>query len=637
MKTMHAYPVRMLSATLASLLATTALATGPAKPPADAPQEAALSARLQQEEARLRPQRAAFAGHFRQAYARYPSIPAGTLEAIAYVQSRWMHLAPEPASEGGSHQHMPRAYGVMGLYHGEGFADQVGEGARLLGVPASRVIGDPRTNILAAAALLEREIRATGTLARPAHDDIAGALAGYAGFSAGGGRVQDFARTSFAYDVLLAQDRGVNDRGIVVPERAVRWERAFTPAQLIQQKAPFVRLDVEGDRVVTGQYAIDPVSETLRQTAPAGDDRLRASADVGIMSTDYGPAIWNPAHSSNYTASRSASVSAVTVHTAQGSYAGTISWFKNSSANVSAHYVIRSSDGQVTQMVRNHHTAWHVRSHNSYTLGIEHEGYVNNSSWYTSAMYNSSAALVRSFCSKYSAISCTSAYSGPASSGINVLPTSVKIKGHQHYSGQTHTDPGINWNWGHYYNLLNPGSGGTTRVLDSFESSVGHFNTSPAYSGSTTGISSASVAERNCSIRHNGSCSLRVLLKDNTSSSSSWAVRLLSGSGSPSNNSSLSRSNGRVGFWAYAAGSGMSVAVGIDDSDGTERSTTRSLAANTWTWVEWDLTNSGHWNAWVGGNGAISAGSVTLDAIWLYRAQTSYDVNVYIDNVTVKN
>ncbi|WP_211371869.1 N-acetylmuramoyl-L-alanine amidase [Marilutibacter maris] len=641
MKTIKTPAAGLLSATLASLLASTALAAPPQAAPAAA-EDAALNQRLQQEEARLRPQRAAFAGHFRQAYARYPAIPAGTLEAIAYVQSRWMHLSPEPASEGGSHQHMPRAYGVMGLYHGEGFADQVGEGARLLGVPAARVIADPRTNILAAAALLDREIRASSPLAHPANDDIAAALAAYAGFSSGDApvarsAVMDFAHTSFAYDVLLAQDRGVNDRGIVVPERAVRWEHAFTPAQLIQQKAPFVRLDVEADRVITDQYAIDPVSETLMRTAPAGGDRVQANADVGITSTDYGPAIWNPAHSSNYTASRSASVSAVTIHTAQGSYSGTISWFKNSSANVSAHYVIRSSDGQVTQMVRNHHTAWHVRSHNSYTLGIEHEGYVNNSSWYTSAMYNSSAALVRSFCSKYSAISCASAYSGPASSGINVLPTSVKIKGHQHYSGQTHTDPGINWNWGSYYNLLNPGSGGTTKVLDSFESSVGHFNTSPAYSGSTTGISSASLAERNCSIRHNGSCSLRVLLKDNTSSSSSWAVRLLSGSGSPSNNTSLSRSNGRVGFWVYSAGSGMSVAVGIDDSDGTERSTSRSLAANTWTWVEWDLTNSGHWNAWVGGNGAITAGSVTLDAIWLYRAQTSYDVNVYIDNVTVKN
>ncbi|SOD50879.1 N-acetylmuramoyl-L-alanine amidase [Pseudoxanthomonas wuyuanensis] len=636
---MKTYSVRMMSAIASGLLAAGATAAPPMTSAPLAQGDPALATRLQTEENRLRPQRAEFASHFRQAYARYPSIPAGTLEAIAYVQSRWMHLAPDPAAHGGNHHHMPQAYGVMGLYQGEGFADQVGEAARLLGVPASRVAEDPLTNVLGAAALLDREIRAGSTQLNPASDEIAPALMRYAGYSPRPGKIEDFARTSFAFDVLLAQDRGVDDRGIVVPERPVRWERAFNPEQLIQQRAPFVRLDVAGDRVFTEQFAIDPRTETLRRASTGADGRVQTNAtDVGILSTDYGPAIWDPAHSSNYTASRSQAVSAVTIHTAQGSYAGTISWFKNSSANVSAHYVIRSSDGQVTQMVRHAHTAWHVGSHNSYTLGIEHEGYVNNSSWYTTAMYNASSALVRHFCASYSGITCASAYNGAASSGINVLPTSVKIKGHQHYSNQTHTDPGINWDWPRYYALLNPGSGGTTKLLDTFESSVGHFDTSPSYSGSTTGIAATSSATRDCSTRRNGNCSLRVLLKDNTASSADWAVRLLSASGSPSGNVALTRANGRVGFWVYSGGSGMSVAVGIDDSDGTERSVSRALAANTWTYVEWSLTDSAQWNAWVGNaNGAITASSVHLDAIWLYRAQTAYDVNVYIDDVQIRN
>ncbi|WP_219339585.1 N-acetylmuramoyl-L-alanine amidase [Luteimonas salinisoli] len=591
----------------------------------------ALEQRLRQEETRLRAERAAYPGHFRRAYAAYPRIPAGTLEAIAYVQSRWQPLAPEAENHG--HHHMPAAYGVMGLYAGDGFADQVGEAAALLGVPAERIKADPATNILAAAALLDRLMRGK-TVAAP--EDAAAVLARYAGFGQdpGDSAVGDYARASFAFDVLLALDRGVNEKGMVVPQRAVAWEQAFDADTLVKLNAPFVRLDVEGDRIETEVHAIDPVSERLVRRG----DASAKGPDVQPLSTDYGPAIWNPAHSSNYTASRSATVSAVTIHTAQGSYAGTISWFKNASANVSAHYVIRSSDGQVTQMVRHAHTGWHVRNHNSYTLGIEHEGYVNNSSWYTSAMYNASAALVRHFCASYSAISCTAAYSGAPSSGINVLPTSVRIKGHQHFSGQTHTDPGINWNWGHYYGLLNPGSGGGTTYLDRFESSVGHFNTSPAYSGSTTGISTASTATRDCTTRRYGNCSLRVLLKDNPNSSASWAVRLLSGAGNPGSNTALTRANGRIGFWVWSGGSGMSVGVGIDDSDGTERSVNRSVPANQWTYVEWSLTNSAQWNAWVGNaNGAITAATVKLDAIWLYRAQTSYDVNVYIDDVQIRN
>lgn len=644
---MKRHAVMMLSAVTASLAASAALAQGIETSAA----EVKLAAQLDAEEAARAPQRQAFRQYFRQAYARYPSIPAGTLEAIAYVQSRWQQLQPDPRRQmqAEAHHHMPAAHGVMGLYAGQGFADQVSEAARLLGVPAEQVRRDARSNVLSAAALLDREIRkdqpAASRVQPATPESIRPALMRYAGFSpspveaARASAIDDYARTSFAYDVLLAQDRGVNDRGIVVPERTIEWERAFDVDQLIKLHAPLVRLDVANDRVETDAYVVDPRSETLQRRDPSKvDDGMASPAtDVGIQSTDYGPAIWDPASSSNYTASRSAAIGAVTLHTAQGSYAGTISWFKNSAAQVSAHYVIRSSDGQVTQMVRNAHTAWHVRSHNSYTLGIEHEGYIDNSSWYTSAMYNASAALVRDFCGKYGSIPCSSAYSGAASSGINVLPDSVKIKGHQHYSGQTHTDPGIYWNWANYYTLLNPGSGGTTKLLDSFESSVGHFTTSPTYSGSTAGISTASTAGRDCSVQKNGSCSLRVLLKDDAASSANWAVRLLSGAGSPGSNTSLSRANGSVGFWVYAGGSGMSVALGIDDSDGTERSVSRSLAANTWTYVSWSLTDAAQWNAWAGGDGAITASSVTLDAVWLYRDQTSYDVNLYIDDVQVRN
>lgn len=81
----------------------------------------------------------------------------------------------------------------------------------------------------------------------------------------------------------------------------------------------------------------------------------------------------------------------------------------------------------------------------------------------------------------------------------------------------------------------------------------------------------------------------------------------------------------------------MSVGLGIDDSDGTERSINRSIPANRWTYVEWTLSDAAQWNPWAGNsNGAINANEATLDAIWLYRAQTSYNVQLYIDNVQIK-
>lgn len=152
------------------------------------------------------------------------------------------------------------------------------------------------------------------------------------------------------------------------------------------------------------------------------------------------------------------------------------------------------------------------------------------------------------------------------------------------------------------------------------------------------GISTQSSATRDCNISRQGSCSLRVLLKDDTGSNSDWQVRLLSGAGSPGANVPLS-GDGRIGYWVYSAGSGMRVAIGIDDSDGTERGYSKSLAADSWTFVEWNLADSDDWYAWAGGaNGTINADSVTLDAVWILRdPDTAYDLNVYLDEVQVQD
>ena len=588
--------------------------------------------RLQAQERLLVAERAHYPAMFQAAYARYPDIPAGTLEALAYSQSRWHQLRPD---RNGEPRHgMPQAWGVMGLYAGDGFADQVGEAAALLGTTPEQVKHNPSTNILAAAVLLDRELRGT------ARDDeaLAQALQRYAGFGGtqGASAIDDYARASFAFDVLLGLDRGVDDNGIRVPERPVQWERAFPADMMATLGAPMVRLDVEHDTVETDVFEVDPRTEQLVARAGergGGQTDLVAKNDTASLATvDFPGARW--VSSPNYSSRSGTAVREVAIHTMQGSYAGSISWFQNSASQVSAHYLIRSSDGQVTQMVRESQKAWHVGSHNAHSIGIEHEGYISNPDWYTNAMYNTSAAITRQSCSRYAGIVCTRAMKTYTASKLS--DSSYDILGHQNLTDNSHTDPGQYWNWSKYYGLINPGSGGTTKILDSFESSVGHFVTSPTYSGSTTGISTASTAKRNCSMRHNGSCSLQVRLVDNTSSSAAWAVRLLSGSGNPGSNTALSR-NGRIGFWVYVAGSGMKVAVGIDDSDGTERSTSKAIAANKWTYVEWKLSDAAQWNAWAGNsNGTINASTVKLDAIWFLHANTSYTVNAYIDNVQLK-
>ncbi|MFJ6906645.1 N-acetylmuramoyl-L-alanine amidase [Streptomyces griseoluteus] len=175
-----------------------------------------------------------------------------------------------------------------------------------------------------------------------------------------------------------------------------------------------------------------------REVAPE-----RGSLAPAAQSPDYPSALWVPANPANYAVGRTAAISKVVIHVTEGSYAGTISWFQNPSAQVSAHYVVRSSDGQITQTVREKDTAWHARSGNASGIGIEHEGYIDNPSWFTDAMYRSSAALTASICARY-----------------GIPKDRAHIVGHSEVPGNDHTDPGPNWNWTYYMQLVGGSTGG---------------------------------------------------------------------------------------------------------------------------------------------------------------------------------
>jgi N-acetyl-anhydromuramyl-L-alanine amidase AmpD len=188
----------------------------------------------------------------------------------------------------------------------------------------------------------------------------------------------------------------------------------------------------------------EEVSVPARTVRPERGRYARAaSGEQGVLSPDYPPAAWVAANAANYTTGRTASISTVVVHVTQGSYAGTINWFQNPASQVSAHYVVRSSDGQITQMVRDKDTAYHARSANSSSLGIEHEGFIDNPSWFTDAMYRSSAALTKYLCERY-----------------GIPKDRAHVVGHAEVPGNDHTDPGPNWNWTYYMQLVGGGTGG---------------------------------------------------------------------------------------------------------------------------------------------------------------------------------
>ncbi len=121
----------------------------------------------------------------------------------------------------------------------------------------------------------------------------------------------------------------------------------------------------------------------------------------------------------------------------QGYYGGSISWFQNPDANVSAHYCMRAEDGEITQMVLNSDRAWHVGNSNSQAIGIEHEGFIDDATWYTWPNYVESARLARWLCETY-----------------DIPVDRDHIVGHVELPNQSHTDPGSNWNWPLYMDLI---------------------------------------------------------------------------------------------------------------------------------------------------------------------------------------
>jgi hypothetical protein len=207
---------------------------------------------------------------------------------------------------------------------------------------------------------------------------------------------------------------------------------------------------------------------------------------------------------------------------------------------------------------------------------------------------------------------------------------------HLHYSlyPDANYDRGINpWNllYAKELNVCSTTPPPALKVLDDFSNGVGHFNTQPTFSGSTTGIATTSTSSHYVS---GTSTHLQVTLNDNTSVTTPWKVRLLSAEGTPSSNISFSK-NGIVKLWlkTNSAAAGSTVQIYVDDSDGTEGSATLNVINDgAWHGYIFDLTN---WNGVNvnGGNGKIDGSTLTLDAIVLNSPNRSGTWTTYVDDV----
>lgn len=373
---------------------------------------------------------------FDKAYSLHPEIPRGMLEAVAFCNTRFTHIK-HSSSESASCVGIPNAYGVMGLtLDGKDyFFNNLQLVSDLSMVSVNEIISDPEKNILAYADAYAKVKKLLPLKSNKIEDQLSILI-----------YLSELPReTEGQIFALITQEYGY-----VQFLMNTNYQQAFG---FPNHNLDPVKIFGADNYAILSSSFINASGKTI--TNKSGDTFTAKS----MMSADYPPALWTAASTSNYSVGRGGTlVSAVTVHDVEGSYAGCISWFQNPSASVSAHYVARSSDGQITQMVLESNKAWHVGSENPYTIGIEHEGYVSTPSWYTTAMYNSSAALVRDICGSGYGINPLRTYYGPGCTGgyTSCLEGGcIDIKGHQMFPMQTHSDPGQYWNWYYYYEQIN--------------------------------------------------------------------------------------------------------------------------------------------------------------------------------------
>jgi hypothetical protein len=290
--------------------------------------------------------------YFHEAATRY-KVPTALLEAIGQVETNWTQIGPS----------IDQGWGVMHLVKNS-YCDSLGEASRLLGVGEGTLKDDAHQNIMGAAALLAKYAGAKRTSFKKLEDWVQAAKRLSCLID---DDTQQIAVEEY-YRVLQGGQRARTLWGEMIkimPHREIRFER---------------------------------VKKAYRPRAS------RAAADYPGAIPDFTPC------QNLYTVGRNHSIDTWTNHwVGVGTYAQAISFFKTCDREpTSAHFVIRASDGEITQTVHVSDTAYHAGKigypyNNSRSVGVEHEATpVKPDLWNSAPMLKASTDMARYFSGVYS-------------------------------------------------------------------------------------------------------------------------------------------------------------------------------------------------------------------------------------------
>ncbi|MFD2918499.1 family 10 glycosylhydrolase [Terrimonas rubra] len=291
--------------------------------------------------------------YFTQAAAEF-NVPVSLLHATAQVQSNWAQVSSS----------MYGSWGVMGIIENQ-FVQQISEAAALLNTTADAIKTNARTNIRAAAALLAKYQQGKPASSNPT--DWFDAMKKLTGLT----------------DEKLQHELAVRIYDVIThgSKTVTLWQEIIN--------IPPAGYQLE-------QSVMFPAPETPVNNPPSASREFRL---------DYPLAVYNFT-TCNYGARTNPSVvNFYFIHyVATGTYQGAINWFKDCSSSVSAHYVIRNTDGVVSQVVAESSRAFSqgVNLYNQEGIGVEHEVLATNlAMWDSEPMLNSAARLAANVCDRW--------------------------------------------------------------------------------------------------------------------------------------------------------------------------------------------------------------------------------------------
>ncbi|MEV3979707.1 peptidoglycan recognition family protein [Nonomuraea sp. NPDC049758] len=371
-------------------------------------------------------------------------VPQSVLLGVSYLESRWDAHAGQPSSDAGfGPMHLTDAAAYTGSnHHGEGEEDARGDESRPLAptatpapaeIPASlrtmeraaqltgesheRLRTDDAANIRGGAALLADYQKSLGAPLSANPGEWYGAVAKYSGAD------EADAAKFFADEVYATIQEGA--------------ERTTDDGQKITlPKVP----DLEKIEKWLEKLGLRPARRDGVECPASISCEWIPSAYQELPPDDYG-------HYDLANRPVSQKVDYIIIHDMEGYFLPSIKLNQDPNYGASWHYSVRSSDGHIAQHIKTKDVGWQAGNWyiNAKSIGIEHEGFLaEGSTWYTEAMYRSSARLVRYLALKH-----------------GVPLDRAHILGHDNVPGTIpstvrgmHEDPGPFWDWAHYFQLM---------------------------------------------------------------------------------------------------------------------------------------------------------------------------------------